>query len=146
MPHDRDGERLGVGDTVLIPAHILAIHDTEDYCNVDLETVQPMAPLDARTPLTLNAKQVVLFHPRNASGDYRSKIELASSKPAEGTWQPIATAPRDGTQLWGWDEERGSNPMIWIGAEWVITYDDATIRPTHWMPLPAPPATEPEEE
>jgi hypothetical protein len=48
-------------------------------------------------------------------------------------WQPIETAPRDGTRvlvwgphdpepdIWFWDKHTG-----WAGA-------------THWMPLPAPP-------
>jgi hypothetical protein len=96
MPHDRDGERLGVGDTVLVPARILRIHDTEDYCNVDLETVQPMSPLDSRTPLTLNAKQVVLFHPRDASGSYRSKFE----QPQQGTWAWALEQMKAGRKVW----------------------------------------------
>ena len=61
MPHDRDGKLLGVGDSVLVPARITAIHDTEEYCNVTLETSQPMYPSNDRSQLNLNAKQVVLF-------------------------------------------------------------------------------------
>jgi hypothetical protein len=55
-------------------------------------------------------------------------------------WQPIETAPKDGTQVWAWDAERGSNPALWVDGAWWITYDDAMIHPTHWMPLPDPPA------
>jgi hypothetical protein len=55
-------------------------------------------------------------------------------------WQPIETAPKDGTQVWAWDAERGSNPALWVEGAWWITYDDAMIHPTHWMPLPDPPA------
>lgn len=61
MPHDRDGKLLGVGDSILVPARITGIHDTEEYCNVTLETLQPMFPGDSRSTITLNAKQVVLF-------------------------------------------------------------------------------------
>jgi hypothetical protein len=61
-------------------------------------------------------------------------------------WQPIATAPKDGTQIWAWDDERGSNPAMWVESEWWITYDDATIQPTHWMPLPAAPVVTQEGE
>lgn len=60
MPHDRDGNRLSVGDKVLVPCLVKAIHDTEDYCNVDIETVAPMFPSDKRSALTLNAKQLIL--------------------------------------------------------------------------------------
>lgn len=75
----------------------------------------------------------------------------SASRPAAETWQPIATAPRDGTQIWAWDNERGANPAIWIpfkpvvdgddGGTWVITYDDADIKPTLWMRLPARPTS-----
>lgn len=65
MPHDRDGKLLGVGDSVLIPARIVSITDTEEYCNVSLETSQPMFPGDSRSSITLNAKQVVLFFTRD---------------------------------------------------------------------------------
>lgn len=57
MPHDRRGEELKVGDTVMVPCVIKAIHLTEDYCNVDLETKLTMPPLGTPTKLTLNSRQ-----------------------------------------------------------------------------------------
>lgn len=63
MPHDRDGRLLSVGDLVNVPCRVKAIHDTEQFCNVDLETRQPMYPDTYLCMLTLNAKQVVKADP-----------------------------------------------------------------------------------
>lgn len=59
MPHDKRGDELHVGDIVLVPCRIKAIHLTEDYCNVDLETTLTMPPTDRATTLTLNSRQTV---------------------------------------------------------------------------------------
>lgn len=59
MPHDRDGQLLNVGDRVLVPCTIKEIQQTEEYCNVTLETAQPMPPTNRRSCLVLNARQVV---------------------------------------------------------------------------------------
>lgn len=59
MPHDKRGEELKVGDTVMVPCRIKAIHLTEDYCNIDLETRLVMPPLDKTTQLTLNSRQTI---------------------------------------------------------------------------------------
>lgn len=59
MPHDKNGTELKVGDTVQVAAKVLSIQPTEDYCNLSLETVEPMYPGDTKSSLTLNAKQVV---------------------------------------------------------------------------------------
>lgn len=65
-------------------------------------------------------------------------------------WQPIETAPKDGTQILAYAE--GSRGLNYFSvAEWATAKDYAprsvadwfwayAIRPTHWMPLPAPPS------
>jgi hypothetical protein len=66
-------------------------------------------------------------------------------------WQPIETAPKNGTEILGWDEEQQEIVfVIWICIQqwdnpydvfdWVEKGDWANpIKPTHWMPLPKPP-------
>jgi len=60
-------------------------------------------------------------------------------------WQPIETAPKnDGQEILGWDAGNGVQLCNWMGypngdgAWWVLL--EFTTEPTHWMPLPAPPA------
>jgi hypothetical protein len=78
-------------------------------------------------------------------------------------WQPIETAPRDGTHIWlFYPEARGGEDYSGIVEACWPTWDDhdptwrgpysdgleCTLRhctnvsgePTHWMPLPEPPA------
>lgn len=74
-------------------------------------------------------------------------------------WQPIETAPKDGTQILGWNKADGyeRKPYIcWFGKDYNYEDDDALwlkgdgdgwstgyyftpCEPTHWMPLPAAP-------
>ena len=64
-------------------------------------------------------------------------------------WQPIATAPKNGETIVAMRNEKGRSApsfIFWDGADgWVgMTADDekrlTKFEPTHWMPLPAPPA------
>ncbi len=59
MPHDMNGNELKVGSTVYVPCSVKAIHLTEEYCNLDLETNIAMYPSSNRSALTLNSRQVV---------------------------------------------------------------------------------------
>lgn len=70
-----------------------------------------------------------------------------------GEWQPIETAPRDGTWFLGWKEGRDIEDTVdvwqWDASVetdtgygfWVNAADsNLDEHPTHWRPLPAPPA------
>lgn len=67
-------------------------------------------------------------------------------------WQPIETAPRDGTSVLGFGRMDGeisgdmgppsATVMQCRYGEWTVTHTDAysvQVFPTHWMPLPPPP-------
>jgi hypothetical protein len=78
---------------------------------------------------------------------------------ADNEWQPIKTAPRDGTRVWLFDPDTeecvGSyastdlpqnHPDYWEGwvyAEEILINHCATDPvPTHWMPIPKRPAND----
>lgn len=65
-------------------------------------------------------------------------------------WQPIETAPKDGTLilLTGHDYNDTSKPRHYVSAWWSsaynhFTYEDSEVSEiytaTHWRPLPEPP-------
>lgn len=75
MPHDKRGTELHVGDTVMVPCIVKAIHLTADFCNVDLETKLPMPPLDTVQALTLNSRQTIKPTATHRFVEYGADIE-----------------------------------------------------------------------
>jgi len=75
------------------------------------------------------------------------------SEPNTG-WQPIETAPRDGTRILAWDgvdqwivhwQDCSGVSELAPSMGWATHYDCGCMAydqefPTHWMPLPPPPA------
>jgi len=63
------------------------------------------------------------------------------------TWQPIETAPKDGRHIFCFLHDGLISEVWWQrdsldGTEYWQDYWDSEPKPTHWMPLPAPPTTE----
>jgi Lar family restriction alleviation protein len=59
-----------------------------------------------------------------------------------GAWQPIETAPRDGTGIIGLFPYNPRRKIVWFtGGRWTDDGSHALIDPTHWQPLPSPPTT-----
>lgn len=62
-------------------------------------------------------------------------------------WQPIETAPRDGTSVLGyWRIEAGITdyiqPIRYFNGAWLHDWDHSEqVFATHWMPLPERPET-----
>lgn len=67
-------------------------------------------------------------------------------------WQPIETAPKDGTQVLLYEVDEDGLEIIFVGeyqssrdedcygSKWTCTeYDAFNHYPTHWMPLPKAP-------
>jgi hypothetical protein len=57
---DVNGTELRVGDHVVVEGVIKSANPTDEYCNVQIETDEPMYPGDSKSTLWLNAKQVTL--------------------------------------------------------------------------------------
>ena len=65
-------------------------------------------------------------------------------------WQPIETAPKDGTEIDLWtlngrepaarfNVKRNRWEVIGLDGFDTLNWVDVDGKPTHWMPLPAPP-------
>lgn len=63
MPHLKGGQPAVVGQRVLIPATITAVHAGTDYCNMTVETDEPMHPGNTKTTISLNTGQAIPAEP-----------------------------------------------------------------------------------
>ena len=80
--------------------------------------------------------------PRNLLKALVDAAVLAERK--RSAWQPIETAPRDGTQILAIWPGKGTPRIIWFDrARWTDDGDHSLIDFTHWQPLPSPPPITP---
>lgn len=67
------------------------------------------------------------------------RAALAADADRVSAWQPIETAPKDGTEILLSSPKGGAIANgAWIGLGWAWPY--IRREPTHWQLLPAPPA------
>jgi len=58
VPHDKNGVRVRVDDLVTVRCRVIAVQLGDEFCNLSLETVEPMHPADHKSALSLNSQQV----------------------------------------------------------------------------------------
>lgn len=76
------------------------------------------------------------------------------TEPQFGEWQPIASAPKDGTAVLLWTTDIiGANGRACVGrwgayngAWWDVGMEYTLNHPTHWMPLPPSPSSSKESK
>jgi len=92
------------------------------------------------TEAMVDAGYQAMFNHDNVVDIYRAM--LAAAPPVDG-WQPIETAPRDGTPVLAyWPGEAAMfGVVMWDGDDWRES-EYVWRYPTHWMPLPQPPNNE----
>lgn len=80
--------------------------------------------------------------------EYDSVPLYARPAPAETSegepWKPIETAPKDGTDILAcWDVLETVFVIYFEDGAWWDEYGEEYLEPSHWMPLPTPPACTP---
>lgn len=72
------------------------------------------------------------------------ELSTALENAGKDAWQPMESAPKDGTGLLGWISSWDAHVvMFWRGDSWATPMKSTGFviipQPSHWMPLPTPP-------
>lgn len=74
---------------------------------------------------------------------WEARVREGGAVPPATDWQPIATAPKDGTRVLLWWPHWREYPVTgrYFHGEWDCIHkcEGDDVPPTHWMPLPDPP-------
>jgi hypothetical protein len=123
--------------------------------------VEALERIRAATPASTNSATIAQFQSWVRAVADAALSETADQALPKDGWQPIESAPRDGTLVLLWAPDyREDAPSLGSWCERVGAWDadsgtmedgpawsnDACSGPTHWMPLPAPPTTKGEGE
>jgi hypothetical protein len=152
----------------------LAFAICEELCDQLNAGVNETRELAARTVASTRVTEVLRAHPPAIAAIYSSldtedckRIDREWAKmrgyiiPADGTstlhqcahppgaagWQPIETAPKDGSYvLVGWKGSPAVNRLHFRNGDWRDAGSNIFRTPTDWIPLPAPPSRDTQEE
>ena len=93
----------------------------------------------------LNADPSLKFHRGFTVEQIRAEAQEESRPAPPLDWQPIETAPKDGSRIVVWVGRYGAVIARWLRETagtpcwWGQVSQGVAVQPTHWMPLPAPP-------
>lgn len=86
----------------------------------------------------------------NPKGIAEDAWQAAMAHKGADCWQPIETAPKDGTEVWAFNGEQarmrwieGPGYALWVWVDELLEdADPSPDQPTHWQPIPAAPKQE----
>lgn len=82
---------------------------------------------------------VQILHDLTTCAQMLRQVLPKGERPVAMCWQPIETAPLDGTEVLTFRGAGLQAVAIWTGREWCVTDGMFLSNVTHWMPLPEPP-------
>lgn len=100
--------------------------------------------VEGQFAVNLQPERAVMADAANALDAYDKTMQRIAeapspTPPAGDGWEPIETAPKDSSAFIGWN---GSVRQWtrWLEGEWWSPESHFEWTPTHWRPLPTPPA------
>lgn len=125
----------------------------------DPDSDEDISSLDDRCNRADEGVNEAMMHMRSGIYEFRKRRDRALAveepKPQAEPWQPIETAPKDGSSIdvwvsgcripevfWG-KPKLGNSPMCWCCLEYDSYFGwipESIAQPSHWMPMPAGPA------
>lgn len=73
--HTKDGHGVAVGDKLWLEVEVTNTTGGTEYCNCDVETVEPMFPGQNKNHLVINTKQAVKEPPLVANFDFGQFVD-----------------------------------------------------------------------
>ena len=113
--------------------NIMALHNAASHAAVQYAL---LAQVSLRSERSMQA-----LEDRNEANE---ALRAALAQQAEQGWQPIETAPKDGTDVIAGHPDGSIDVLSWLEVKnnrqgWTDGEYFALSWPTHWMPLPAAP-------